>query len=227
MIDHTRTVEQSPARQQPQPCLVVLSGAQKGQAFWIERQEVRIGRSDDSDVRLDDASVSRHHATLLRGPESWLLTDHDSKNGSFLGERPVAAGTSVRDGDLLRFGSVALQFFMVQAVGDAAIGTMATGGLSVDPATMSAAWRGRTIELTETEYRMLAALMRRPGRVLSSLALMRAAYPREHVVAESTVASHLRNLRRKLDELSGGSELIRSYYGRGYALSLAEAEPGA
>ncbi len=220
MNERTHTIEQTPRRQQIQPCLVVLSGAQKGRAFWLERQRIRIGRAEDCEVQLDDASVSRYHAELVRGAESWLVSDLDSKNGSFLGDRILSIPSAIRDGDLCRFGSVALQFFMVQAIQSTETEHLHAAGLTLDAARMMVLFRDQSTTLTETEFRMLAALMRRPGRVLSTLALMRAAYPREHIVAEATVASHLRNLRRKLAELNNHAELIRSYYGRGYALEV-------
>lgn len=218
MIESTRTIEQMPRRHQTLPCLVVLNGELKGHAFWIEQARVKIGRAEDCSIRIDDVSVSRHHAELTRGAESWMVHDLESKNGSFIGERVIQVPTAIRDGDLCRFGSITLQFFMVQAEQSLELGTLSVQGLSLDSTRMMALLRDQSCALTETEFHMLAALMRRPGRVLSSLALMRAAYPREHVVAEATISSHLRNLRRKLTELNAGKEIIRSYYGRGYAL---------
>jgi pSer/pThr/pTyr-binding forkhead associated (FHA) protein len=202
--------------------LVVLSGVLKGHAFWIERQLMLIGRAPECEIRMDESSVSRHHAELKGGAESWMLRDLGSKNGSFIGERSISSFTAICDGDLCRFGSITLQFFMVQAEISLETNNLNAHGLSLDAARMLVLFEDQSVLLTETEFRMLAALMRRPGRVLSSLALMRAAYPRESVVAEATIASHLRNLRRKIAQLSG-EEWIRSYYGRGYALAHERA----
>jgi pSer/pThr/pTyr-binding forkhead associated (FHA) protein len=220
MIAHTQTVDQAPLRHHVQPCLVVLSGAQKGYAFWLDGQRARVGRAEDCEVRLDDASVSRYHAELVKGNESWLMTDLDSKNGSFLSDRAITVTSALRDGDLCRFGSVVLQFFMVQSIQALNTSPLTVAGLALDEMRMAVLLHDQSASLTETEFRMLAALMRRPGRALSALALMRAAYPRTHVVAQATVASHLRNLRKKLMDLNQGVDLIKSYYGRGYALQI-------
>jgi DNA-binding response OmpR family regulator len=201
--------------------LVVLTGALKGTAFWIEQPQVRIGRAPDCGICIDDTSVSRHHAELKRGTESWTLLDLDSKNGSFISDRSISALTPIRDGDLCRFGSIVMQFFMVHAESATDSNPLTAHGLAIDASRMLALLDDKSVPLTEIEFRMLGALMRRPGRVLSSLALMRAAYPRESIVAEATISSHLRNLRRKLAQLSGGEPWIRCYYGRGYALVQA------
>lgn len=219
MTDPTQTLDSLPQRHAAQPCLVVLTGSRKGHAFWLEQPRVVVGRADDATIQIDDVSVSRYHAELNRGQETWLLKDLDSKNGSFLGDRPLTIESPIRDGDLCRFGTVTLQFFMVQAVQAMDTASLHAAGLRLDSDQMVARLGDAFCALTEIEFRMLAALMRRPGRVLSTLALMRAAYPREHVVAEATVASHLRNLRKKLSDLNGGEAIIRSHYGRGYSIS--------
>ena len=172
------------------------------------------------EVKLEDASVSRYHAELVRGDEHWLLSDLESKNGSALGDRVLSAPGVLRDGDLCRFGSVGLQFFLVQAMPSPTTESLYAAGLTLDSKRMMVLMRDQSVALTETEFRLLAALMRRPGRVLSILVLMRSAYPRNHVVVESTVASHLRNLRQKLATLEQDRALLRSYYGRGYALEI-------
>jgi pSer/pThr/pTyr-binding forkhead associated (FHA) protein len=69
---------------------------------------VRVGRGDGVDLRIDDASVSGHHATLRIDASGCLLTDHGSLNGTVVGgvalepEHPRL----LRKGALIRFGSV-------------------------------------------------------------------------------------------------------------------------
>ncbi|MEO0439141.1 MAG: response regulator [Pseudomonadota bacterium] len=81
---------------------------------------------------------------------------------------------------------------------------------------------GEQLDLTPVEFRMLEALMERPGRVLSRAQLMDVAYQDHRVVSDRTIDSHMRNLRHKLGDGSDANadedSLIRSIYGVGYAL---------
>jgi two-component system OmpR family response regulator len=72
------------------------------------------------------------------------------------------------------------------------------------------------VELTATELRLLAALMRHPGKVFSREALMERAYPDARFVADRTVDSHLRRVRIKLRE--HGIEAVETVHGVGFRL---------
>jgi hypothetical protein len=66
-----------------------------------------IGRTQDSDLRIADLSVSRRHAQLDRGQDGWLLSDLGSHNGTRVNGWLVREPVPVRPGDLLQFGSAA------------------------------------------------------------------------------------------------------------------------
>ena len=85
--------------------------------------------------------------------------------------------------------------------------------------TPSAGSRGRRVTvghreliLTPTEYRLLEALRREPGRVFSRAELAALVMP-DAVVLERTIDVHVKALRKKLDDLAG---LIQTVRGRGY-----------
>src|SRR5579875_2646400 len=65
---------------------------------------LRIGRAPDNDLVLSDPSVSSHHAELRRGAGRYRIVDLDSRNGTYVNERCVAAAP-VTEGDLVGFGS--------------------------------------------------------------------------------------------------------------------------
>jgi two-component system response regulator BaeR len=67
---------------------------------------------------------------------------------------------------------------------------------------------------------MLAALAARPGQVLSRDQLMNHIYQDHRVVADRTVDSHVKNLRRKLTAITPGHDPLRSVYGVGYSLEF-------
>jgi hypothetical protein len=64
-----------------------------------------IGRTQDSDMRIADLSVSRRHAQLSRDQDGWLLRDLGSHNGTRVNGWLVREPVPVRPGDLLQFGS--------------------------------------------------------------------------------------------------------------------------
>jgi len=91
-------------------------------------------------------------------------------------------------------------------------------GLTIDEAQYRAEFNGRELDLTPVEFRLLNTLATAPGRVFSRQQLLDNLYEDHRVVTDRTVDSHIKNLRRKLDEASPEQELIRSIYGVGYKL---------
>jgi two-component system response regulator BaeR len=79
---------------------------------------------------------------------------------------------------------------------------------------------GRKLDLTPVEFRLIAALAAAPGRVFSRDALLEKLYADHRVVTDRTVDAHVKNLRRKIDEIRPGADLVRSIYGVGYKLEL-------
>ncbi len=74
----------------------------------------RIGRSLVADVHLDDTTVSRRHALLVRRGDDLVLLDDRSRNGVFVnGERTAEA--VLRDGDTIQLGRVTMRFLRVDA----------------------------------------------------------------------------------------------------------------
>jgi two-component system, OmpR family, response regulator BaeR len=79
---------------------------------------------------------------------------------------------------------------------------------------------GRPLDLTPVEFRLLSALASAPGRVFPRERLLERLYEDHRVVTDRTVDAHVKNLRRKLEEIRPGEELVRSIYGVGYKLEL-------
>ncbi|HEX7865956.1 MAG TPA: response regulator [Variovorax sp.] len=92
--------------------------------------------------------------------------------------------------------------------------------LQIDAQAYKAAWQGAPLDLTPVEFRLLKALVDARGRVLSRDKLLDFVHADQRAVTDRVVDSHIKNLRRKLDAVSGGQELIRSIYGVGYRLDL-------
>jgi DNA-binding response OmpR family regulator len=90
------------------------------------------------------------------------------------------------------------------------------GRLRVDPKTHVASVDGESIDLTPTEFRLLTALVTRPGEVLERRALLRAGWPEERDPDPEWLKAHLARLRSKLD--AAGAPALANVRGVGYRL---------
>ena len=88
--------------------------------------------------------------------------------------------------------------------------------LEVDEGECRVRVHGKALDLTPSEYAILAALARRPGQVLSRAQLLDAARADSLDATDRAIDSHIKNLRRKIDAAAPGLEAIRSIYGLGY-----------
>jgi two-component system catabolic regulation response regulator CreB len=92
------------------------------------------------------------------------------------------------------------------------------GAWAHDAARCRIAYRGRAIELTRNEYRLLAALVAAPGRVFSRDQLMAAAWDDPGAALDRTVDAHVKTVRAKLREIAPDADPIVTHRGLGYAL---------
>jgi pSer/pThr/pTyr-binding forkhead associated (FHA) protein len=91
--------------------LVVRSGGGRvGQSFPLTGEKMTIGRSPEAGVFLDDVTVSREHATLVRRGGDWFLDDSGSLNGTYVNRQRVDSHR-LADGDELQIGKFKLTFF--------------------------------------------------------------------------------------------------------------------
>ena len=88
--------------------------------------------------------------------------------------------------------------------------------LQIDDAGWRAHWQGQPLDLTPIEFRLLRTLAVQPGRVYSRAQLLELLHDDGRAVTERAVDSHVKNLRRKLEQAGAGAECIRAIYGVGY-----------
>jgi hypothetical protein len=92
------------------PVLVIRSGGGRvGESFTLDRDRMTIGRRPDSDVFLDDVTVSRDHALLVRRGDELYLDDLGSLNGSYVNRHRIESHR-LDDGDELQIGKYKLTF---------------------------------------------------------------------------------------------------------------------
>jgi len=90
-------------------------------------------------------------------------------------------------------------------------------GLVLDESAWRAVLDGHALDLTAVEFKLLSVLASQPGRIFSRDQLMDHMYRDERVVADRTVDSHVKKLRRKIADVVPGEEFIHSVYGVGYS----------
>ncbi len=91
------------------------------------------------------------------------------------------------------------------------------GALSLDQDALLVSWRGNRIDLSGTEFRMLAKLVRVPGHAVSYETLMNATM--QSLVTNNTINTHMRNIRKKFEKVDSEFSCIKSEYGFGYRWS--------
>jgi hypothetical protein len=90
--------------------LVIRSGGGRaGESFAIEGERRSIGRRPDSDIFLDDVTVSRDHALLVRRGTDWYLDDCGSLNGTYVNRARIESHR-LQDGDELQIGKYKLAY---------------------------------------------------------------------------------------------------------------------
>ena len=69
--------------------LVVMRGPNNGARFLLDDEEVSAGRHPDSDIFLDDVTVSRRHALFTRLEQGYSVRDVGSLNGTYVNRRSI------------------------------------------------------------------------------------------------------------------------------------------
>jgi len=90
------------------------------------------------------------------------------------------------------------------------------GNLRMDPERHSCTWKNERVILTVTEFRILQALVRRPGVVKSRDALMDIAHNEQVYVDDRAIDSHIKRLRNRFRFTDGEFDMIETLYGVGY-----------
>ena len=89
--------------------LLVKRGPNAGARFLLDQDRVRAGRHPDSEIFLDDITVSRRHVEFTRSGTGWLIKDAGSLNGTYLNRDRVDEGR-LNSGDEVQIGKFKLVF---------------------------------------------------------------------------------------------------------------------
>ncbi len=89
--------------------VVRAGGGRVGESFALDSERMTIGRRPESDVFLDDVTVSRDHALIVRRGGDLFLDDLGSLNGTYVNRRRIDSQL-LEDGDELQVGKYKLTF---------------------------------------------------------------------------------------------------------------------
>ena len=106
----TEAIEVEPGIDGPGAALVIRSGGGRaGETFRIEDDRIAIGRSPDAGIFLDDVTVSRNHALLVRRKDGLYVDDLGSLNGTYVNRSRIES-RKLDDGDEIQIGKYKLSF---------------------------------------------------------------------------------------------------------------------
>ena len=89
--------------------VIVSRGPNAGSTYLVDAETVAVGRHPDSDIFLDDITVSRRHSVIERGDGGFHIRDVGSLNGTYVNRQRVEQG-DLADGDEIQVGRFVLTF---------------------------------------------------------------------------------------------------------------------
>jgi len=91
--------------------VIRAGGGRAGESFVLAASRLTVGRRPDSDVFLDDVTVSRDHAVIVRRGDDYYLDDCGSLNGTYVNRQRIES-QQLSDGDELQIGKYKLAFLV-------------------------------------------------------------------------------------------------------------------
>lgn len=106
--DDVSAVEHLPAGS---ALLLVQRGPSAGARFLLDTETISVGRHPDSEIFLDDITVSRRHATFTRSSDGYHLADLGSLNGTYVNRDRIDGVIALAGGDEVQIGKYRLIYF--------------------------------------------------------------------------------------------------------------------
>jgi hypothetical protein len=209
------------------PILILRGDQGTNQQWTLQKDDVTIGRGEESDIVIPDRNVSRQHIRIFRKGDAFYVEDLQSRNGTWVNDEPLTdIPRRLYDNDIITMATVTkLQF----------IGTGATAPLPFEvPASLSeskirldrAARRVfiNNVEinppLSPPQYRLLEMLYLNAGRVCTREEVVQTVWPDAfgEGVSEQAIDALVRRLRDRLSELDSAGSTIVTVRGHGFRL---------
>lgn len=92
-------------------CFVQYSGTDLGRRYNLDKPEMTIGRAPDSDIVINEQSVSRKHARVHVTNDTIDIEDLNSSNGTFVKDARINSRVALHDGEIIRLGTILFKYF--------------------------------------------------------------------------------------------------------------------
>jgi hypothetical protein len=204
------------------PMLLVIEGPKPGQRILMDQPELIIGRDEECDLFIPERQVSRRHACIALEGDRYILTDLDSKNGTFVNGQPVAGPYSLQDGDEIQIAFCCKLAFVGADATAPVIFEEMQRGLRLDLESKRVWVAGKELDppLSLAQYRLLVLLHQEPGRVYSRDEVVEAVWPGEDQegISEQAIDALARRLRERLTEADPHTQYVITVRGHGFRL---------
>ncbi len=116
LFQDTAELEQVPPQQPAETsgAFIMRDGPLTGQSFLLDRPVITIGRGTECAIVINDTSISRCHAQVLRQANGNYVQDLDSRNGTTVNNEPLLAPRLLQPGDIVCFGNIHLEYTPIQ-----------------------------------------------------------------------------------------------------------------
>jgi len=200
--------------------LIAINGPLNGQRWSVEKP-LTIGRDPECEIVIPFREVSRRHARLLKNGDKVDLEDLDSKNGTFVDNKPIQVH-ALKDGGVFNVAGIQeFQYISSDATIPLGIGWRANS-IRLDGMTKQAFVKEVLLDppLSPQQFSLLLILSQNIGGVVSRQALINAVWGEEQAmgVTEQALDALIRRLRDRLAEVDPNVEYISTVRGHGVML---------
>jgi DNA-binding response OmpR family regulator len=206
------------------PQLIVQGGPEKGREIPLSQDLFTIGRLQGSDVVIDDRLASRRHAEIERRHGQYVVNDCGSRNGTFVNGQRISEAHMLRDGDEIQIG-LEFKALYIDPEATRALRTdviVLGRGLEIDRERREVWVKGKklTRPVSKAQFRLLALLYEKPGRVYSRDEIVVAVWPQNAIegVSDETIDALVGRLRRRIAAVDPDHRYIVTVRGHGFKL---------
>jgi hypothetical protein len=205
--------------------LLVVEGPVPGKRIYMDQPVLLVGRDDLCDLVIADRQVSRHHASISREDDHYVLRDLGSKNGTFLNGQEMDGPQALQDGDEIQIAYCCKLTFVGADATAPVVLEEQERGLRLDLESKRVWVAGQELDppLSLAQYRLLALLYQEPGRVYSRDEVVEAVWPEDdrEGISEQAIDALARRLRERLAEADPATQYVVTVRGHGFRLENA------